>query len=257
MNAQPTFANGGGWQRRLIQGLLLLAGLSLAAGPPYLTDDPEPVALHHWEVYLFSAGQSMAGLRSGLGPAVEANYGPFQDAQLQFQIPMAFTDQGQSPGSKTRRGLGDVEAGFKYRFLHETEDLPQVAVYPQIFAPTGSEREELGDGHWKALLPLWLQKDFGPWTTHGGAGWWRNPGAGNRDFLQYGWLIQRELAEGWSLGAEVFHQNSAGSGQLAFSTWNLGFEAALVHHLQLVGSGGRVFQGLKGSQYYLGLRGNF
>jgi hypothetical protein len=232
-----------------------LAGLSLAAGPPYLTDDPEPVALHHWEIYLFTAGQSVAGVHSGLRPAMEANYGPFPDAQLQFQIPMAYADQG--PGSRTHRGIGDGEVGLKYRFLRESKDLPQMALYPQFFAPTGSKEAGLGGGHWKVLLPLWLQKGFGPWTTYGGAGWWRNPGAGNRDFLQYGWLLQRELAEGCSLGAEVFHQDSAGLGQSATTTWNLGFEAALVSHMQLVGSGGRVFQGPKGSQYYLGLRGNF
>jgi hypothetical protein len=237
--------------------LLVLCGASLVAGPPYLTDDPEPVALHHWEVYLFSMGQSMAGLRSGQGPAMEANYGPFQDAQLQFWIPMAYTDQDRGPSGGPRRGFGDLEVGFKYRFLHETEDLPQVAIYPQVVTPTGSEEAGLGSGHWKVLLPVWLQKGFGPWTTYGGIGWWRNPGEGNRDFLQYGWQVQRELAEGWSLGAEVFHQDSSGTGQPAYTTWNLGFEAALVKHLQLVGSGGRVFQGPKGSQYYLGLRGNF
>jgi len=234
---------------------MFTGGLSLTAGPPYLTDDPEPVALHHWEVYLFSAGQSTGGVRSGLGPAMEANYGPFQDVQLQFQIPMAYSDQ--EPGRHTRRGIGDVEVGIKYRFLHESDNLPQVALYPQVFAPTGSDRDDLDSGHWKVLLPLWLQKGFGPWTTYGGLGWWRNPGAGNRNFLQYGWLLQRELAEGWSLGAEVFHQDSAGLDQAASTVWDLGFEAALVHHLQLVGSGGRTFQGPRGSQYYLGLRGNF
>ena len=242
-------------KRILLQCLLLLGGISLLAGPPYLTDDPEPVATHHWEVYLFSMGQSLAEGRSGLGPAMEANYGPFADAQLQFQVPMSFSNQG--PMGTTRHGFGDLEAGFKYRFVHETEAMPQVALYPQIYAPTGSAEDGLGAGHWKLLLPLWLQKGFGTWTTYGGVGWWRNPGALNRNFIEYGWLVQKELAEGWSLGAEVFHQDSAGSGQPAFTMWNLGFEAALVDHLQLVGSAGKVFQGTKGSQYYLGLRGNF
>ena len=242
---------------RLIQGLLFLGAISLAAGPPYLTDDPEPVALHHWEVYLFTMGQTLAGARSGQGPSMEANYGPFPDAQFQFQIPMSFTDQDRGLRGGTRRGFGDVEVGFKYRFFHETDEVPQIAVYPQVVAPTGSEEHGLGSGHWKVLLPIWLQKCFGEWTTYGGIGWWRNPGEGNQNYIQYGWLLQREVAEGWSLGGEFFRQDSAGSGQSAFTTWNLGFEAKLVNHLQLVGSGGRVFQGTKGSQYYLGLRGSY
>ena len=241
----------------LIRSLLLLGTVPLFAGPPYLTDDPEPVAVHHWEVYLFTLGQTQAGVRSGLGPAMEANYGPFEDAQLQFQIPMAFSDQDPPPGGGLRRGFGDVEAGFKYRFIHETEGSPQVAIYPQVYAPSGEVGEGLGAGHWKVLVPVWIQKGFGPWATYGGVGWWRNPGTGNRNYLQAGWLVQRELAEDWSLGAEVFHQGSTGDGQPSFTTWNLGFEAALVNHLQLVGSGGRIFQGVKGSQFYLGFRGKF
>lgn len=230
-----------------------LACTTLLAGPPYLTDDPEPVDLHHWEVYLFSSGQSSAGVRSGLSPAMEANYGPFEDAQLQFQIPMAFSAES---GQGTHHGFGDVEAGFKYRFLHETDSLPQAALYPQVYVPTGDAADGLGAGHTRILIPLWLQKAFGPWTTYGGVGWWRNPGEGNRDYLQCGWLLQRELGEGLSLGAEVFHQASPGAGQPSFTTWDLGFEVPLVDHLQLVGSGGKVFQGPRGSQYYLGLRGN-
>ena len=35
--------------------LLLMTPLALA-GPPFITDDPEPVDPGHWEVYAFSAG---------------------------------------------------------------------------------------------------------------------------------------------------------------------------------------------------------
>ncbi|MBU6296994.1 MAG: hypothetical protein KGJ79_03460 [Alphaproteobacteria bacterium] len=31
------------------------------AGPPFITDDPEPVDLHHWEVYAFSAATQVKG----------------------------------------------------------------------------------------------------------------------------------------------------------------------------------------------------
>ena len=34
--------------------LMLAAGRRAWAGPPFITDDPEPVELHHWEVYLTS-----------------------------------------------------------------------------------------------------------------------------------------------------------------------------------------------------------
>jgi hypothetical protein len=231
---------------------LCLACSALAAGPPYLTDDPEPVDLHHWEAYLFTAGQTFQGARSGLAPAIEANYGPFQDAQLQFQLPMAY---GDGDDGLRHRGYGDTQVGFKYRFVHESDVSPQIAVYPQIQAPTGRSDDGLGAGHWRVFLPVWIQKSFGGWTTYGGGGWWRNPGQDNRNYTDWGWLVQRELAEGYSVGAEVFHQGSPAAGQHALTTWDLGFECVLAPHLQLVGSGGRVFQGGNGSQYYLGIRG--
>jgi hypothetical protein len=239
--------------RKLTPLLLALASTALLAGPPYLTDDPEPVDLKHWEVYLFTAGQSLAGHRTGLGPAMEANYGPFADAQLQFQIPLAY----DGAGTGLHRGFGDLEVGCKYRFLHESDYVPQIACYPALYAPTGNADDGLGAGHWRVFLPLWLQKGFSEWTTYGGGGWTRNPGLGNRDYMVWGWLLQRELGEGYSVGAEIFHQGSIAIGQPAFSTWDLGFECALVQHLQLVGSGGRVFQGSTGSQFYLGLRGKW
>jgi hypothetical protein len=183
---------------------------------------------------------------------VEANYGPFQDAQLQFQLPLAYGDGDEGI---QHRGFGDIQVGFKYRFVHESGSLPQIAIYPQIQAPTGRADDGLGSGHWRVFLPIWLQKSFGAWTLCGGGGWWRNPGQDHRNFAVWGCQVQRELGEGYSLGAEVFHQASSEWGQSATTVWNLGFECALVNHFQLVGSGGRVIQGGSGSQFYLGIRG--
>jgi hypothetical protein len=41
---------------------------SATAGPPYRTDDPEPVELHHWEFYTFTTGTHITGDTSGVGP---------------------------------------------------------------------------------------------------------------------------------------------------------------------------------------------
>jgi len=238
--------------RRLAALGLCLSCTALLAGPPYLTDDPEPVDLHHWEAYLFATGQTFQGARSGLAPAAEANYGAFQDVHFQLQLPLAY---GDGADGFRHRGLGDAQFGFKYRFVHEAGNLPQIAFYPQVQAPTGRAEEGLGSGHWRVFLPIWLQKSFGDWTTYGGGGWWRNPGQDNRDYTVWGWQLQRNLGAGASVGAEVFHQASPAVGKPATTAWNLGFELPLSTRLQLVGSGGRVFQGGSGSQFYVGIRG--
>lgn len=233
---------------------LCLVSAALWAGPPYLTDDPEPVDLHHWEVYLFATGSSTDGSRSGLAPAMEANYGPFEDAQIQVQVPMVY---GDGDDGLYHRGFGQFQVGFKYRFLHETANSPQVAFYPQVQAPTGRSYDGLDEGRWRIFLPLWLQKGFGEWTTYGGGGWMRNPGGFNRNYTIWGWLLQRELGEGKSVAAEIFHQGATELGAKAFTTWDLGFEYPIAPHLQAVGSGGLIFQGATGGQFYLGVRGKY
>lgn len=106
--------------------LRTLATVSLAtalfAGPPYLTDDPEPVERHHWETYLFTQGVVSHGAKSGLLPAFEANHGPFANAQIQFQVPVAYEQR--SDGTRDH-GLGDLQAGFKYRSVRRATSSPR------------------------------------------------------------------------------------------------------------------------------------
>src|ERR1700761_2303696 len=56
---------------------VLAAGnpLPATAGPPFLTDDPEPVDYGHWEIIGFSMGTSVQGDAAGSLPGVEVNYG--------------------------------------------------------------------------------------------------------------------------------------------------------------------------------------
>jgi hypothetical protein len=56
------------------------------------------------------------------------------------------------------------------------------------------------------LLPIWLQKSFGAWTSFGGGGFVNNPGSGSRDFEIYGWGLQRQLTNKLALGGEIFGQ---------------------------------------------------
>ena len=107
----------------LAVGLNLLPAACTFAGPPFLTDDPEPVDYQHWEAYLFMLGDHSGGGYNLEGPAVELNYGVLPDTQLHLIVPM--TTVGGS-GVPTVSGLGDTEFGIKYRFVHETNGWPQI-----------------------------------------------------------------------------------------------------------------------------------
>lgn len=226
----------------------------MEAGPPYLTDDPEPVDYLHYENYLFIQGASFQGLKSGYLPALELNYGPLPDTQASVQIGDGYQDL---PGGSHHQGLGDSVLGVKYRFIHQEDGHFQAALYPQVVAPTGRASAGTGEGHWRFYLPFLLQKDFGDWTTYGGPTWWRNPGAGNQNYWNYGWLLQRNLAGERSFAAEV---NAQGPTQVAgkgMCTLGVGTIQPFTEHAGLVFNLGRILHGAVGWEAYLGLKTAF
>lgn len=226
------------------------------AGPPFVTDDPAPVEEGHWEVYGFSAGTRDHDERSGTLFGIDANYGIGPDAHLHVLVTQAMD---KPPGERQRQGLGDIELGMKYRVFDPGDDQrwPQIAIYPAIDFPTGNDAKGLGSGRTHAFLPVWLQWHRGPWTTYGGAGYWINPGAGNRNYWFVGWQLQRQLAERFAVGAELFHNTADKVGEKGSTNLNLGGMLDLsdnYHLLISVGSGIRMASTTDTVQYYLGLQ---
>ncbi len=228
-------------------GLLLLPA-PLFAGPPYLTDDPEPVPYRHWEFYLATQPEITRDGATGTAPHIEVNYGAVPDLQLHVLAPLAFA---RPTGGKTNYGPGDLELGAKYRFVEERDFMPMVGTFPLVEIPLGDEARGLGTGHLHGFVPLWLQKSAGPWTTYGGVGYWFNPGPGNRGYWYVGWLVQRSLAERASLGAEIYYttaDRSDGSGNLRF---NIGLVLDFTPNHHLLVSAGRSIAGDTRLQGYL------
>jgi hypothetical protein len=185
---------------------LLALTVGLRAGPPYATDDPEPVEPGHVEIFVAALASAEAGDATGAAPQLQVNYGAVQDVQLSVAPQLSFSRPGPGP---TTYGWGDTQAGVKFRFLHEDGARPQAAVFPQVTLPSGDAGRGLGSGAVQWLLPLWLQKSWGPWTSFGGGGYWFNPGAGQRNWTFIGAALQRDIGERWSLGGELFFHSAA------------------------------------------------
>ena len=223
----------------------LLPGLA-RAGPPYTTDDPEPVEYRHWEVYLATQQELTHDRVTGTAPHVEINYGVVPDLQLHLIAPLAFA---RPRGGPATYGPGDIELGAKFRFVAEGDWIPMVGTFPLVELPVGDESRGLGTGHLHGLIPLWLQKGFGPWTTYGGGGLWINPGPGNRDFWYVGWLVQRRLSDLATLGAEAFYTTADRVGGGGSLRCNVGLVLDLTEHHHLLFSAGR---GLVGESLFQG-----
>ncbi|HEX7477407.1 MAG TPA: hypothetical protein VF331_06350 [Polyangiales bacterium] len=232
----------------MLAATCLLAPGTAHAGPPYETDDPEPVDYLHWELYLATQHEHTSDGTTGTAPHLEINLGAAPNLQLHLIAPLAYA---RPSSGLTTYGPGDVELGAKLRFVEEGERRPMVGTFPLVELPAGSESRGLGRGHLRVFVPLWLQKSFGPWTTYGGGGYWVNPGVGNQNYWYVGAQAQRRLSRLVTLGGEVFYTTAdrvAGDGNLRF---NLGLVLDFTGHQHLLLSAGRSIVGGTRVQAYL------
>lgn len=230
-------------QAALSVGLLTLCSLTgprlWAQGPPFQTDDPVPVELHHYEFYTFGSMDGTTAEIDAAGPAFEFNWGAISRVQLHVILPFGVIAPSNNPiyfpggtGPKAF-GLTDMELGAKIAFIKETKYVPQFGTFTMVEIPTGNYSKGLGVGKVWYKVPIWLQKNAGPWTFDGGVGYQIVPQTGYRNFPYTGWLVKRTLGARLELGVEVFSHAREGyaAAQTAASTMiDLGGYYHFKHH---------------------------
>jgi hypothetical protein len=196
-------------------------------GPPYASDDPEPTDLHHFEIYHFASGtEARDGSSEAFG--IDFNYGAAPDLQLTAVLPYAFS---HPSGEPTAAGLGNLQLGVKYRFLHQDQIGWDVAFFPHYYL--SSFTPEAAQPYASYLLPIWMEKDWGPWSTFGGGGCVIQQGATHKNFCFGSWALTRALSPQLRLGAELVHQ--AGDAWGTPSSTGIGagmqYDFSACHHL--------------------------
>jgi hypothetical protein len=203
---------------RLTLFLILLLGIPRlwAQGPPYQTDDPVPVDLHHYEFYIFGGVDGTPAEIDSTGPAFEFNWGAIPRVQLHAILPWGVVAPSNNPvylpggTGSSAFGLTDMELGMKIAIIKQTKNFPQIGTFTMFEMPTGSYTKGLGVGKVWYKLPVWMEKDWKLWTVCGGGGYQVVPQTGYRDFPYTGWLLKRTLSERLELGAEVFAHGREG-----------------------------------------------
>ncbi len=196
--------------------LFVLAYADLFAGPPFATDDPEPVDFKHWEFYIASIHMIQGNNFSGTLPHVEINYGAAKNLQVHLIMPMNYMFD-----NKMNLGYANTEIGVKYRFIEETTHFPQIGVFPIIEVPT-IQNTEFSDGKVQIYFPVWLQKSWNKLTSYGGAGYWINPGKNNKNWIFAGWEGQYDISDQITLGGELYYQTADASDSRSVLAFNLG-----------------------------------
>jgi hypothetical protein len=239
--------------RRELRGLFRLAGMIIAAwcilliggdptwaGPPFRTDDPEPVDFKHGEFYLAAQYEKDKDAISGTCPHFEFNYGILPNFMFHVITPFTYA---KPEGESGHYGYGDTEVGIKYRFFNDEESRVMAGTFPLVELPSGDSDKGLGSGHTAFFVPLWLQKGWGPWLSYGGGGFWRNPGEGNKDYWLFGWEVQREISKTVTLGTEVFYNTKTTEEGKSRTGFNAGAIINVSEDHHLLFSAGRDIHG--------------
>ena len=221
-----------------VAAALLLASIAspALAGPPYVTDDPEPTDLGKYEIYLFAGGTSAIDGSGGVG-GIDFNYGAAPDLQLTAVLPLAWDNPNGGPAAAN---LGNIELAAKYKFLHQEDFGVDVAFFPRVFLPAGSAA--VGARHVALLLPLWIGRSWGNWSTFGGGGCTLNHGGGSQNFCQLGWTVTNQITPQLQIGAEIYHQTADSIGGRASTGLGLGAVYDLNENFHLLASVGRGVQ---------------
>ena len=226
--------------RRLRPTILAVTALMASpcvavAGPPFLTDDPEPTDAGHWENYAPALAPEGRGSARDGELLVELNYGAAPNLQLTLDLPTAFARDAFG----SRYGLGDLAVSAKYRFFHDEAKGISVATFPGLTLPTATKG--LGAPSVTAFLPVWAQWDSGPWSVFGGGGYAINPGAGNRDYWKGGVAATRKVAERLLVGVEIDRQGPDTDDGSASTSAGIGAILQLPAPFRLLASGGPTF----------------
>src|SRR3981081_2240373 len=222
-----------GCQMLLKWSTIVVAMFALArpalAGPPYVSDDPEPTDYKHFEIYTFSNGTATRGDIGGAA-GIDFNYGASPNLQLTATLPIGFD---RPASSRTNFGLSNIELAAKYRFLHQDAFGLDVSIFPRVFLPSGSPN--IGNNTASVLLPVWVQKDWsGGWSAFGGGGCVIS-GRSSQNFCLSGGGVTCHLLPQLHVGAELCHTTADGNGTPASTTVGLGARYDLNETYHLLG----------------------
>jgi hypothetical protein len=228
----------------------LLAISSTQAGPPFVTEDPEPPPSGGWEINVPFIIERTPGKTEMDAPLFDLNYG-LPDVQLKLEFPIKIVHEDRDG---TAAGAGDLVLGVKWRLLNNEQSKFQLGIYPQLLLPTGDRARDLGAGRPAFWLPFIAQKSWDKWTLYGNAGYWWQTAAQTRNYVFAGAVLEREISEQLTLAAELFGNSPKERGGRSDVAFNLGGIWKLNEHVNLLFAGGRDIVGDTRAMGYIGLQ---
>lgn len=216
--------------------IFLPALLRAQGGPPFITDDPGTPGDGHWEINVAWTHEHRPGETADELPLLDLNYGVGDRIQLKYEVPYVVL---RESGADTAHGLGNSEAGVKWRFYDSGESGLTLSTYPQVeFRNPGSHSAAHGlvADETTLVLPLEIQREAGGWgvNVEAGAILLSKSGRG----WTYGVVVGHELNERFEAGVEL-HGEAADAFQRTELAAVLGLRGKLNEHCFILASVGR------------------
>jgi len=220
------------------------------AGPPFVTDDPEPAPPGGWEINIPFILERTPGKTEMDSPLLDLNYGlPSLQLKAEFPIKIVHEDS-----RHTAAGAGDLLLGVKWRFLNNEDSHFQLGTYPQVLVPTGDPASRLGEGRIAFVLPFLAQKSWDKWTVYGNVGYWWQTAHDTRNYFYAGAVLEREISDRLTLGVELFGNSPTERRAGSDVAFNLGGTWKLSEHVNFLFTGGRDIVGDTRAMAYVGVQ---
>jgi len=233
---------------------IAILGVQTTYAGQFITEDPVTTKVEHVELIPFS---DVTKIRSGTifeTPALEANVGILTDFQGHLITPV---DLNLPRHGSNAYGYGDIETGFKYRFIQETESMPQVAFYPKVTLPSGFKELGLGLGGPTEAIPFWFLKSWNSWKLSGGGGYTFSQASHTHDYGFGGLLLQKDFGKRFTLGGELYAQGTISQTIRSALIFTFGGNYNFTENFALLFSTGHSIAGQNTLTGYIGLDWTF
>ena len=177
------------------------AAAETRADSPFYTDDPE--FSPGWEIKFGMTAEHNTGGNTWTAPILDLNYAVVPKVRLNLTLAGRTLEPTTGPSVF---GFADTEFKVKWRFIDESTNswLPAIGIAPKIFFPTADKDRGLGDGVWRAQLPLQFGKTIGRFYNFAEVGYQMAFKSGASDVAYYGIGTLFSFNSHFALGTELF-----------------------------------------------------
>ena len=179
----------------------VFAAVEARADSPFYTDDPE--FSPGWEIKYGFTAEHNTGDNIWTAPILDVNY----EVIPRVRLDLTLAGRTLEPvGGASVFGFADTEFKVKWRFVDADTNswLPSIGIAPKVFFPTSDKSRGLGDGVWRAQVPLQFGKTLGRTYTFAEVGYQLAFKPHVTDVAYYGIGTLYNFTSHFALGTEVF-----------------------------------------------------